>query len=161
MCFKQVQECILPNKIKLGVGCTFKNSSENHTKVVHNMHGTHYPHLITLLWALQEDKHLLRLFSVLLLDAFLSPHQMTFLNFRFAMHLKQIPKTQLLNLSGAFRSSLILLLLSLCKSSWIYCCGLQPLTLLKSSKRIRLGFQAQSLYQCSYIQRHWMLHMNY
>lgn len=103
MCFKHVQECILPKKIKLGVGCTFKNSSENHTKVVHNMHGTHYPHLITLSWALQEDKHLLRLFSVLLLDAFLSPHQMTFSNFRFAMHLKQIPKAQLLNLSGAFR----------------------------------------------------------
>jgi len=28
---------------------------------------------------------------------------MTFSNFRFAMHLKQIPKAQLLNLSGAFR----------------------------------------------------------
>ena len=33
--------------IKLGVGCTFENSSENHTKVVHNMHGTHYPHVTT------------------------------------------------------------------------------------------------------------------
>lgn len=70
------------------------------------MHETHYPKLITLLCTFQEDKHLLRLFC-LIIGCFFKCAPNDIFKDQVCYAYKPIPKVQLLNLSGTFGLPLI------------------------------------------------------